>query len=287
MRASLVMLAYNKARHTELALNGLLRAGVADLQCVLVDNGSADDTPAVLERFRTAAAGAGGTVEILRFAENLGAIAGRNEALRRCGGEYIVFMDNDVIPGRRSWLSRLVGVLEADRGVGIVAPKMVFARPPYPIQCAGCAVAPGGRVVFRGRGDDFDDPAYAEARDCPALISATWVMRRSVYEKLGDLDMLFHPVQFEDIDYCYRARVAGWRCRYEPSVWMYHFENVTTDGGGVTGNYRHLTVKNGLKFKRKWAEQVAADEDPASDVPWRDDLPTVTFAQVGELPLVD
>ena len=287
MRCSVVILACDKAAYTRRTLAGLLAAGASGLEFVLVDNGSADDTPEVFDDFCRAAGAAGAETKRLRFAENIGAVAGRNAALAECAGTNIVFMDNDVVPGRRSWLSRLETVLASDPGAGIVAPRMVFAAPPHAIQCAGCDIAPGGRVVFRGRGEPFDAPAFMERRDCPALISATWLMRREVRRAVGELDMLFHPVQFEDIDYCYRARQAGWRCVYEPSVWMYHFENVTTAGGRVTGNYRRLTLAHGLKFKRKWAEQAARDANPAADVPWRDDLPPIAYDDAGELPLAD
>ena len=102
-------------------------------------------------------------------------------------------------------------------------------------------------------------------------------------------------MQFEDIDYCYRARYAGgrggrkgraWRVAYEPSVEMYHFENVTS-GRTSTLNYRYLTVKNGLKFKEKWSRAFEKEGGPLeSEMTWRHDLPQVRLEDVGELELV-
>ena len=48
---------------------------------------------------------------------------------------------------------------------------------------------------------------------------------------------------------------------YDPAVVVYHFENVTTDGTPSL-NYRYLTVKNGLAFKRKWRHRFAKENGP-------------------------
>jgi len=118
--------------------------------------------------------------------------------------------------------------------------------------------------MFDGRGTPREHPAYATPRDCQTLISAAWMMPADVARKTGTLDTRFSPVQFEDIDYCYRIRELGYVCRYEPSVELYHFENVTTGRTG-TLNYPYLTVKNGLKFKEKWAHRYTVENGPPDD----------------------
>jgi GT2 family glycosyltransferase len=46
--------------------------------------------------------------------------------------------------------------------------------------------------------------------------------RRDVWERLGGLDEQFHPVWFEDVDFCRRAADAGYRIEYVPSVTARH-----------------------------------------------------------------
>jgi len=238
---------------------------------VLVNNGSTDETPQLFESFARRAAREDIRAELLSFRENVGAVEGRNRAMEKLSGEYWVFLDNDVVVRTRSWLERLRAVLaappEPGLPVGIVAPKLVYPNPPHDIQCAGCAVTLGGRVVFSGRGEKRATPAWNRPRDCQTLISACWMLPAELARKLGPLDMRFSPVQFEDIDYCYRAREAGWRCRYEPSVEMYHFENVTT-GRTEALNYTYLTVKNGLKFKEKWRHRFSQEAGPPDET-WK------------------
>ncbi len=75
------------------------------------------------------------------------------------------------------------------------------------------------------------------------------------------LDEAFNPAQFEDFDFCYRARQAGWRVAYEPSVELYHFENVTTDGSPDV-KFRYVTIKNWVEFKRRWRGVYEQEEGP-------------------------
>jgi GT2 family glycosyltransferase len=278
---SILILAHNKAAYTRRCLDSLFLSTLRPFHVALVDNGSADETPLVFDEFAARAARDRIAVSRRRLEDNLGAVAGRNEGMALLTGRYWVFLDNDVVVRTRSWLERLRGALQADPQAGVVGPKLVYALPPHDIQCAGCTVTQGGRVRFDGRGARRGDPAFNAARDCQTLISACWMMPAEVARKVGPLDERFSPVQFEDIDYCYRIRELGLRCRYEPSVEMYHFENVTT-GRSETLNYPYLTVKNGLKFKQKWAQRIAAENGPPdSEWSWAQ-IPTVRLEDVPE-----
>ncbi len=284
-RVSLVMLAHNQAAVTRRTLEALLQSTYADVEAVLVDNGSTDGTPEVLSAFERDAASRGWHVRRIGFPENVGAVAGRNAALEVLSGGQVVFLDNDVVIGRRSWLEILREELARD-GVGIVGPQIRFAQWPDRLQCAGCEVTENGFVVFRGRGETASDPAWNEERFVPALISACWMMRREVVRALGPLDMRFHPVQYEDIDYCYRARAAGWRVLYSPRCHVYHLENVTTDGAPEM-RYRYRTLKNGRAFREKWAETIAAGEGPPDAAAEWTPLPKPPPGEVGPLAITD
>ena len=277
---SILILAYNKSAYTRRCLASLLHSTLRPFEVVLVNNGSTDDTADVFAEFGDAAARDGIDVTAMKL-ENLGAIVGRNRGMERMRGKYWVFLDNDVVIRTRDWLEKLSAVLDANPTVGAVSPKLVYPLPPHDIQCAGCAVTPGGQIVFRGRGEPRAHPDFARPADCQTLISACWMMRADAAMKIGPLDEQFSPVQFEDIDYCYRLREAGLLCRYEPSVELYHFENVTS-GRTEALNYPYLTVKNGMKFKKKWRHRFAAENGPSDkDWSWKA-VPSVKLDDVPE-----
>lgn len=275
---SILILAHNKSAYTRRCLESLPLSTLRPFEVVLVDNGSTDDTPALFDDWQKRAEAGGIVVQRLRLNSNEGAIRGRNAGMERMNGTYWVFLDNDAVVRSRSWLEKLRSVLESDSTIGAVGPKLVYALPPHAVQCAGCDVTNRGRVIFRGRGEERLSKEFNLRRDCQTLISACWMMRADVAKKIGPLDERFSPVQFEDIDYCYRIREAGYRCVYEPSVEMYHFENVTT-GRTAELNYPYLTVKNGIKFKEKWQHRYTAESGP-DDASW-------TWAKIQTITLDD
>jgi len=284
---SFVIVSCNKQPYTALCLESLLQGDPRPDQIVVIDNGSQDGSVEYLrDEFPRAAGSAGVLFELIGNDSNVGACTARNQGLDRVRGDYIGFLDNDTALRTRSWLAILMATLSEEEGAGIVGPKLVFPFPPYNIEHAGAAISPEGRPKYLGRGCRRDDPAHNVRREVQCLISAAWLMKREVSEAIGRLDEVFNPAQFEDFDYCYRARQHGFRVLYEPTAEMYHFENVTTDGS-VDVNFRYITIKNGMAFKKRWHEAFSKEDGPpTSECQWLP-LETRPLERAGVPPIVE
>jgi GT2 family glycosyltransferase len=89
------------------------------LEIVVVDNASHDGSPEAVEREHP-------DVRLVRTPRNLGYAAANNLALLDLASvDYIALLNNDAVVGQR-WLRPLVAALEADAGLGAVAPKILF-----------------------------------------------------------------------------------------------------------------------------------------------------------------
>lgn len=282
---SLIILHHNKVNYTRFCLDRLLLTRYRPLEVWLVDNGSTDGTREVLDAFAERAAGQGIRVEQIWNEDNRGAVTGRNQALQRVRGDYVAFWDNDIAVRDRDWADKLRAVLEEEKRNGIVSPKLLFPFPPYAIEFAGGAVSVGGRVQYLGRGAPREAPEYNRRREVQCVISACILIRRRLIEEVGLLDEAYNPVQYEDIDYCYRARSRGWRVLYEPTVEMYHFEHTTT-AGSADLNFKYLTIRNGLRFKRRWRKMFASEGGPPDQAVQWVELPKKGVEEIGELPVV-
>ena len=256
---SIIVLHHDKSGYSRACLQSLLKSSARPLEIINVDNGSRDDTPRVLAQFQDDAKNAGIETRTLSFPENIGAVQGRNEALKIARGEFLVFLDNDTLTAQENWLELLRDFLREDGKRAAVAPKLLFPWPPFLVECCGVGVSRRGRIRYLGRGEKRDERTQPQPVQC--AISAAWMMPRNWLEKVGELDDAYSPVQYEDLDWCYRARKLGGQVWTLPRVELYHFEHTTTAGSDDI-NFKYVTTRNGLLFKKRWGETFAAENGP-------------------------
>ncbi len=260
---------YNQGDITKLCLDSLRTVKYDNVELWLINNGSKDNTSEIFNNFK-ASSPASWQVNIKTFEKNEGAIKGRNYALESYSGKYILFLDNDVIAFDSDWLSKMVARMEVDKQIGAICPKLIFPKPENLVQNAGCAVSKSGKIQFIGRGEKADSKNLNVEYFCQCAISACLLINGEAAKLVGLLDTEFSPVQFEDLDYCYRLREKDYKILYYPKSSLYHLENITTDGSEDL-NYRYLTIKNGLKFKDKWRHIFIEEEGPLdAEISWLD-----------------
>jgi len=93
-RVSVVVPIYNVAAYLEACLDSLAQQTMADLEIIMVDDGSTDESPVIAERF----VARDERFRLLRQA-NAGQGAARNRGIGHSGGEFLAFVDSDdVLP---------------------------------------------------------------------------------------------------------------------------------------------------------------------------------------------
>lgn len=263
-KVSVLILSMNKEPYTRACLKSLLSTKGVELEVIVVDNGSTDGSLLMLERMQAEFEREGHALRWRANGRNVGCCTGRNQALHMATGDYCVFMDNDIMAVDGFWAAGLIRVLREEPAAGIVGPKLIYPFEPHRIQCAGVGISRTGRVQFRGRNRDRHDSAFAVREEVQCLISACFMFPRTLYEEIGGLDEAFNPIEFEDFDWVYRARQAGYRAIYEPSVEMYHWESITSDGTARLPN-TYLIVKHGMLFKQRWRHMFSKEDGPADE----------------------
>ena len=283
---SIVIPSMNKLIYTRRCLDSLLHTTGVEYEFVVVDNGSTDGSAEYLLDFRHAAGAKQIPVTVLFNDRNVGACTARNQAIGLCHGSEIAFLDNDIVLRDRGWLVRMRDRLYADQRTAVVTPKLLFPFPPFAIEHTEIGISPTGTVGYIGRGSERDDPRFSEPRELQCSASACVLVRKSVLDEVGGFDEIFNPVQFEDNDLFYRMKSHGYRLMYEPSVEMYHFENVTTDGSAKI-NFKYQTIKNGLEFKRRWRHLFSQENGPTDEELRWQELPRHRIDEIGELEMRD
>jgi len=91
---SIIIPAHNEEKHIEKCLESLIAQDYQDIEIVVVDNGSRDNTQKIVERYVERY---GGKVRLLRLERNLGPGGGRNVGSSNATGEILVFVDADMV----------------------------------------------------------------------------------------------------------------------------------------------------------------------------------------------
>ena len=214
---SLLILNWNGRALLESCIPPLLHLDYPEYEVIVADNGSTDDSvPYVREHFPA--------VRIIEIGENLGFSRGMNVGLRRTEAGVVVILNNDVVVPEKAWLRHLVRPLTEDDEIGISGGKLLFPDR-QTIQHAGAFLTePLAYSRHTGHGE-IDEGQHDEARDVPYVTGAAMAIARRVLDEIGLFDEQFTPFYYEEVDFCWRARAAGYRVRYVPEAWAIHDES--------------------------------------------------------------
>ena len=223
-KVKVVILNWNGAHHLSLFLPSVVANTPGWAEIVVADNGSTDDSVALLERDFP-------TVGIVRLDRNYGFAGGYNRAVEQIEAEYLVLLNSDV-ETPAGWLEPLVRALDENPDVAAAAPKLLSYSDKTRFEYAGAA---GGFIDWLGypfcRGrimnrTEADHGQYDDACDVFWASGAAFCCRRSAFVEAGGFDADFFA-HMEEIDLCWRLQIAGWRIRIEPQSVVYHL------GGGT------------------------------------------------------
>jgi GT2 family glycosyltransferase len=239
---SIVVVTYEGLVFTRLCLESVL-ANTRDIayELVVVDNGSADDTPGYLATL----AERNSHVRVVLNGDNLGFSPAANEGLALARGDHLVLLNNDTLvpPG---WLSRLLAHLE-DEEVGLVGPvtnrigNEAEVEAEYRTWAEFLAFC-RKRAIER---DGHEIEIQVAAMFCLG-------MRRDVWERLGPLDERYEIGLLEDDDYSERARRAGYRVLCADDVFVHHFSEASFGKLVPTGEYGEILQSNKRRYAEKW-----------------------------------
>jgi GT2 family glycosyltransferase len=90
------------------------------------------------------------------------------------------------------------------------------------------------------------------------VIGFCMLVKREVIEQIGGFDLNFGIGNFEDDDFCIRARLANFYCVIAKEVFIHHFGSITFKNE-IPIKYEAIFTENLLKFYHKWGIPIPAD----------------------------
>ena len=255
--ASIVIPVFNQWPVTRGCL-AALRATLSrdhDVEIIVVDDASTDDTPvalAGLARFEP-------RLKVLRNDTNLGFVGSCNRAAAVAKRDYLVFLNNDTVP-LPGWIEALLGTFGDIPRVGAVGGKLLF--PDGRLQEAGGIVFADASACHFGRGEpNASQPPFDQPRQVDYVSGALLATPRDLFAEMGGFDPEFAPGYYEDTDYCFRLRERNLTVWFQPDAVAVHVEGATA-GTDLGAGMKRYQVVNLDRFRRRHARALR-EQPPA------------------------
>jgi O-antigen biosynthesis protein len=264
---TVIILNWNGGAYLPACLAALLGLDYPDYRVVVVDNGSSDSSPEMVRRRFP-------QVELIENGCNRGFAAGNNVALRQLKTGYAVLLNPDVVVSPE-WLRELMAPMVADPSIGIAGCKLTF--PNGRVQHAGGFItAPQAFPGHYGL-NEIDEGQHDSLRDVEYVTGAAMALARPLLNRIGLLDEGYF-LYYEEVDFCWRARQAGFRVVYVPGATAVHDESALSQRGSPSyleqmhsGRWRFLlkqyetdtVLHDTIPAERKWLAAAGAAEREA------------------------
>lgn len=254
-KIAIVILNWNGQKHLEKFLPSVAASGYGNLEIIVADNGSQDESISFLQEKYPA-------IRIIRFTENYGYAKGYNEALKQVAADYYVLLNSDVevTPG---WLNHQATLLENDKTIAACQPKILSYQNKKMFEYAGAAggwLDRYGYPFAKGRVFDIceeDHGQYDQSEPIFWASGAALFIRSSVFHEMQGFDEYFFAHQ-EEIDLCWRIQLAGYQIYSCPASVIYHVGGGTLPRGNSLKTYlnfrnnRIMLSKNIPAGKKIW-----------------------------------
>jgi hypothetical protein len=240
-KVAIVILNYNGQAFLERFLPGVIQHS-AECEIIVADNCSTDHSVAyVKDQFPT--------IRLLQLEENYGFSKGYNEALKQVEATYYVLLNSDV-EVTENWVSPVVDFMEDHPQVAACQPKIKAFHNPNEFEYAGAA---GGLIDLLGypfcRGRllqtiETDEGQYDDRSAIFWATGACLFVKAELFHQVGGFDSDYFA-HMEEIDFCWRLKMAGYEIFYIPESTVLHV------GGGTLP--RESPRKTYLNFRNSLA----------------------------------
>lgn len=209
---SVVIPSCNGERHIPACLDSLERQTFRDYEVIVVENGSEDRTVEIVERNYP-------WVTLISLGRKQGFSRPVNIGWRRARADLIFLLNDDTVCAD-DCLERLVEAAAEAPETAFFAALMVFYDNPSAINSAGHRLQAEATVVEAGSGEP-PGGYYGQEREVFGACAGAALYRRSLLEALDGLDEDFWIIN-EDVDFDFRAQLAGESCRFIPGAVVQH-----------------------------------------------------------------
>ncbi len=216
-KIAIIILNWNGKNDTLACLRSLERISCSNFETLVVDNGSVDDSVAAIRAHFP-------QVTLIATGENLGFAEGNNVGIREAlarGAERILLLNNDTVVDP-DLLHHFEEAIQQDPRIGILGAKAYLFDAPHLLDHFGGLWNPG-RAQFDlvGYRAIEDNISWEQSKHLDYACGCALFVKREVFEAIGLLEPKFFLI-WEEADFCFRARRAGFFVMSAPQAKILH-----------------------------------------------------------------
>jgi GT2 family glycosyltransferase len=243
---AVVILNWNGKALLEQFLPGVVKSVYPNLQLIVGDNASTDDSVAfMMTRYPE--------IRVIVNDHNYGFAEGYGKLLDQIEADYYILLNSDVeVP--TNWIQPVIDAMEMDDKIAAAQPKIKWQKNKTQFEYAGAA---GGYLDLHGfpfcRGRLFDTVEidthqYEDQKEIFWASGAALFIKSKYWKEAGGLDPDFFA-HMEEIDLCWRLKNLGYKVIYCPAAEVYHVGGGTLNANNPYKTY--LNFKNNLVIMQK------------------------------------
>ena len=227
-----VVVNWNRKELLRACLTSLSRQTHGSFEVVVVDNGSTDGSPTLIEEM---AKDYPVPLRLVVNSTNMGFCAANNQGMFSTDAELVALLNNDA-EAEPGWLAALERAIRQGEDIGMAASKVLVWEDPTRIDKCGHLMFPDGQNRGRGSGQT-DRGQFDRTEEVLWPDGCAAMYRRAMLEDVGGFDEDFFAYA-DDAELGLRARWAGWRCLYTSDAVVRHHRGATLG----LGSARRLTL---------------------------------------------
>ncbi len=193
--------------------------------------------------------GAQENVRVIAKPENQGFSRSVNEGIQAATGRYIMLVNNDILFNQPEWLDHMLNTMKSSPDIGIAGARLLY--PDLTIQHGGM-VFENNCFQHRYRHMPGDLQQAKSVEDNVALTGALFLIEQKLVQDIGLFSEEYFTA-YEDVDFCYRARLKGWRVVYCGAAAAIHLEGKTRGNKSQNNFYEMKEFEARTRFERKWS----------------------------------
>jgi len=221
-------------------------------ELIMIDNASTDQSVSYLKQNKYDL-----PMVLIENDQNLSFSAANNQAAAIARGEYLLLLNNDVIPAQ-NWLDQLLKPFKEMKNIASVGAKLIYPdkkgfKNSGLVQHAGITFVYEGEVIRPynlGNGYTIDHPVVNKSQPRPALTAACLLVHKEKYLEVGGLDENYQ-YGFEDVDLGLKLLQAGYINYYCAEITLIHCE-FGTQSKDKRAEVVKRRQKNLQYFQRQW-----------------------------------